>query len=757
MFDSSLPAGFLCFSEEREIRLQQKFEMRFAMDKPAMIRPKLRHNSVFLRTEDGVFFQSDKALFRLKGKSIARWISTLSPYMNGEHTLEELCHGFEPAQREMLIRLVETLLQRGVLKDAVLEEPGILPDTVRRQFAVQLAYIDHFTEEPQKRFKAFRESRLLLAGSGEALLALALSLLRNGLQELSLAPADGRERYIGVLEPEAARIREGGSEVQLSINEASLSNALERLEDYDMVVYGSDSSSLKEIAALNECCVRAGRPFLSTTVFAGQAMLGPYTGSPTDPCWLCAQLRLSAWRDAEKGAAFWKEVALGDDLTRESDGVFTSIAWRIGHGLGFELFKILSGALPSETQHGVILQDLEILHATSSTLTQHPLCPVCAHNDPVQAQQRLLEIVHGKRDNELLQDEVYKKYTAMFDPQMGAFRKESDPDLQQLPLKVARINMAQTEASSVKHASVTAYAIDNVSSASYAALMQAIKHYATPDRRAMHFASPDEMVAEGHRVLLPQRLATWTGAHSLKANTRVAWLPAFSAQQHALVYVPAAVVYPQSVLNQRGMFEKTAAGLAVAKRFRTVFEEGLFSALGYTHFQEFSRGDAAFARLDPQIISSVDADLAYLVRSAQRFERPFICLEMVHQSPLSVCLVRTTDTSGEHLTTCGVGLSGSEAASMALLNFVGGLQMLQTEGRLPPASDACSSGFSHYRGDLLPTSATSRFLAPAATIGQVEEYLQETGRDALFVDVTPSDIWNKEALISGLVVLTSTR
>src|SRR5947209_14109592 len=111
------------------------------MDKSTVIRPKLKHSSVFLQTEDGVFFQSDKVVFRLKGKSIARWISALGPYMNGERTLDELCNGFEPAQRAMLTHLVKTLLQRGVLKDEVFEPPETLPDPVRHQFAAQIAYI----------------------------------------------------------------------------------------------------------------------------------------------------------------------------------------------------------------------------------------------------------------------------------------------------------------------------------------------------------------------------------------------------------------------------------------------------------------------------------------------------------------------------------------------------------------------------------------------------------------------------------------
>ncbi len=720
------------------------------------VRPQLKHSSVFLQTDDGMFFQSDEVLFLLKGKSIARWISTLSPYMNGEHTIDELCSGLEPAQREMVTRLIETLLQRGVLKDALPETPETLPTHVRRQFSAQIAYIDHFIDQPQQKFKNFRESRVLLVGAGESLTALALSLLRNGLQELFLASTDGIDSHLEPLEAEAVIVRQGGSDVHLSTLDFNPQNELTHLDMYDIVVYCSDNGSLQEIAYLNELCMRAGRPFLSATIFGNSAMIGPLATPHIGPCWLCAQLRLSAHMEENQRAALWKSLALGNDLYSRSAGLFNTMARRIGHGLGFELFKILSGALTSETENGVILQNMENLEASYGKLVQHPLCPVCTQSNPASAVQHLMEIVNNEHDYTLLPDELREKHRQLFDPQTGVFNEFVDEDIQQIPLKRTRITLGQPGSPLLKNLDATAYGIHDVISTYTPAFIEAVRNYsrALPDQRTMQFSSLQEMLVNGRIVIRSQDLATWSGIMPLKADAPIEWLPAFSLFKRCLVYVPAAAVYSHSPLNRLGVFERTSAGSTVATTFRTALTTGILAALGYEHLQVLLRGQATVAQLDIDMLASSEAELAYLVKSARRFERPFDCLKVVDSSLLSVVIVRTTDTVAEHFTTFGIALSDREATKMALLNFVGGLQVLQTEGSLPTDTEELFSGFSQDSEFIYLQPEMKRSAPLEADIQHIEDHLQETGRDVLFVNTTTSDIWNAKAFISGTVLLT---
>jgi hypothetical protein len=273
------------------------------MDTLVQVRPKLKQDSVFLQTDDGVFLRSDETTFLLKGKSVYRWISALSPYMTGEYTMDQLCDGLEPAQRDTVVRLVDTLLQRGVLKNHLPEAPGMLSNEVLKQFSSQIEFIDHYTDRPQERFKAFRESRVLLIGYGEAFTALAISLIRNGLRELFLAPTDGSEAYLQELEPEASGLRQQGVEVWASTVDLELQGTAGSLGDYDIVVYCSDGGSLKDVYNLNRRCINASQVFLPAIVFNRQAMIGPLVKRAGQPCWLCLQMRYSANADEHSSMA----------------------------------------------------------------------------------------------------------------------------------------------------------------------------------------------------------------------------------------------------------------------------------------------------------------------------------------------------------------------------------------------------------------------------------------------------------------------
>ncbi len=163
----------------------------------ADIYPKFKQDSIFLRTKEGVFFQrNDKFTFRLKGASIYQWITTLLPYMNGEKTLAEISAQLSPEQSKLIYQLVSTLLERGILKDEKRESTAVLSPNLREHFRPQIEFIDHYVDLPQERFQTFRNSRILLLGSGEAFLSLASVLLDNGLKEIFLSPEDQVTNYL---------------------------------------------------------------------------------------------------------------------------------------------------------------------------------------------------------------------------------------------------------------------------------------------------------------------------------------------------------------------------------------------------------------------------------------------------------------------------------------------------------------------------------------------------------------------------------
>ena len=783
------------------------------MQDPTTIRPKLKKSAIVLPTEDGLYFQGDKATFRLKGKSLVRLMSTLSPYLTGAYTLADLCDRLDAAHRHTVVSLVETLLQRGVLKNALPEPPDLLPGEVLTAFQSQIEFIDHYADNARTRFKAFRESRILLLGSGEMFTFLARSLMRNGLRQCFLAPSIDAEICLEEVQSEAELLRQAGCAIDISLLPPNVD-----LKEYDFVVYAADSESLRTALVLNERCIHDARPFLAATIFGGRAMIGPLARSSTDPCWLCAQLRLSANMQPDNSAALWRELALGDSLSHLQSTLFAPVARRIANGLAFELFKLLSGALPSETEGGVILQELDTLEAYRAKLVRHPLCPLCVQRSSNEAasqsrdaqgpqvipgsvaspnvlwaprsqgemkpspngaadcegvsliaQRQLEEILTGERDRDLKEVDLSQKTSLLLDPHLGIFSIFADGHLPQLPLKVSTVSVGHPTSPTLGRLDTTAFSIENIQIARHAALKAALLKYsqALPDSRSMRTTTRKQLLAEGLDAIDPRKLATWSG-HAPALDARpIPWMLAASPLTERRCYVPAAAVYPHSSLNQFALFERTSAGWAVAPTFHQVLTTGILSALAYTSIKDMLHGRKALSQLAIEDLPSSDPDLAFLIRSAQRFNRPFTLREITPASPISVCIAHTTDEAQE--IAIGIGLTQPEAAKNALLEFVGRLQLTQAGNDLtslaPPLFLGLSSliaalskqpGHAHSKSPATHTSYEEpiQVSLPGAEghLADLSAHLRQINQDVLFVHTTPSDIWETEAFICGVVL-----
>jgi bacteriocin biosynthesis cyclodehydratase domain-containing protein len=727
------------------------------MDTLTEIRPQLKLNTVFLQTKEGLLAQNEGNKFLLKGKAIARWISILSPYLTGEYTVDQLCHNLGADQCNQILRIIDMLLQKGLVKNVLPETADILSAAVSQQFRAQIAYINHFVDQPRQKFKVFRESSILITGSGESFLSLAQCLLRNGLEKLALAPTDGEERYVVPLTDETTLLSTGGSSVCVSFLNTVSPTAIENLDSYDVVVYCADHGSLQDIAVLNECCVREGRAFLAATILGEHAMLGPFVQPHTGPCWLCAQMRLSSNSDEKTRALLWSRIVLGNATDVPQTIQFSPLMRRMGHGLGFELFKILTGALPSETEQGVIFQHQDTLEAFHCKLTQHPLCPVCSHANHETSLQQLHEIILGERDRHLTHTEVYQKCSMLIDEHLGAFHSFADEAREQIPLKQTRILIGSPEPLVAKSFEATCFSTQSIHDARIATFIRAVELYtkALPDRRTMLMATPQAMSTEGKRALSPQAFFHWSGALSFKPDQHLAWVPAYSLFRQADVYVPAAAVYPASPLNAHALFECTTAGCAVDTTYCQTLTKGLLSALAYDQLRAFLQGLGVLRFLDVNLLPSSDSDLNFLLKSAKRLTSSFTVFVLQGDAPLPIVIVRTTETSEHPWTTFGFGLSLFDALKLALLNFVGGLQVLQSEETLP-------ASLSTFFPEALPLNDLMSTIEQYHTFGQVETtieaieiYLQKTERDVLFVDTTTADIRAMDTLISGTVLLTS--
>jgi putative thiazole-containing bacteriocin maturation protein len=733
------------------------------MEVTTEFRPKLKQDSIFLPNNDGVLFRNGGNVFFLKGASIYRWVSSLAPHLTGEHTLEELCRSLDPGRREMVVRLVHTLLEKGIVKDHVVEDLTTLPVAVRERFAPQIELIDHYAASPITRFKAFRQSRLLLAGSGVALRTLASSLARNGLETLFLAPTTGAEDLCRTVEEEVASLWGEGAGVLTSVERVSptcLGSEID-LSRFDVVAYCSNDGSLHDAHLLNERCFRAGVEFLPGFVFGGRSYIGPLVRPGSEGCWQCALMRLSANLEEGEAGSLWKRVALRGRLADEPFAAFATTARMMANSLAFELFKARTGHQLPESQGGLLVQDLETLESARVNLLAHPLCEVCAVSDPDSEAARLEDLVGGRCDRKVTAEEQLQNWYRFIDPRAGFARSFADEEAEQIPLRTTLLVMGHPAEPAARPFRISAQSVESTAVARHQALLEAVNRYAqaVPDERRMVSGSYEELFESGKEPVAPDELSLWSGIQTFDRRAPSAWLPAYSTFSRRMRHVPAAAVYPQSALNRDTAFERAAAGQAVGLSYAEALTAGLLSALCFERLRDVLKGSAQIVSLDAETLRGDDADVSYLLKTLERLEGRVRLLELAGDVPVRVVLACTDakEAGGEEVIRVGSSLARMDAVRQALVGVVGTLQD-RAAGPWPDAPSYLSEvTFSRFS---LPVDAAvkplerTRYGETPADVEDVYRLLRGCGRDVLFVNTSPADVWSTGTFMTGTVLLT---
>ena len=347
---------------------------------PADLHPKLRNDSGIFRTRDGVMFRNDYQTFFLRGEALYPVITALVPLCDGKRTLIEIVSGFPDQSRETLIALVLMLLNRGILKDQPTEADVKLSETARERFSAQIEFIDHVADRPLERFATFRQSRVLLAGSGHSYATCAASLVRYGLVSLSLLPNGDPSMAQHEIAKAIESIKEAGLSVSVSEFDVKSSDFSLLVDKAVLVAHCSDQSDMSVLVRLNRECCRARRPLLPGFVFGERSLMGPML-TPTFPgCWVCGLFRLSdEVMDEHHLHAFSRTSYHEGCLFEEEPETNMAVAELLGHEMAFEIFKVLAGNLRAQTFDSLLLNKLDGRDSFQATLVPHQLCSCLRH------------------------------------------------------------------------------------------------------------------------------------------------------------------------------------------------------------------------------------------------------------------------------------------------------------------------------------------------------------------------------------------
>ncbi|MCM2423444.1 TOMM precursor leader peptide-binding protein [Streptomyces sp. RKAG293] len=681
--------------------------MTASYEEVADTRPRIRRDVLFTETPSGVVFHNAHGGFNLSGRSAYRFASLIVPHLNGASRVEDICNGLGDKQRAMVAELVGALYGRGLARDVAPGSDGLdeLPADVTRRFAPQIAYIDHYTGEAGGRFRRFRETRVAVLGQDDVARWCALSLVRNGVATVAVQAASGADDPFAGTMAEAAALAADGCPVDVVRLDGPAAPGWEGLAGYDIVVASAGPHTL---TGLLEAGIPDGTRLLPAWMFGSQAVVGPVMAAGSAGCWACAALRLGANGQPGAAADVWSAACLGRDGESSGRQVSGPSAAMLGNLLGYEVFRLTTGALAAETEGRLVLQDLDSLDVATEPLLPHPACPYCrtSSDEPAAPAEPTAELTEpglmadlaaglmadGPRsDGDVAPEEDADGVLAELDaraglvhPHAGVFGGYADDSWEQTPLKVGTVRIGVGHAG---HREISAFDVHHVAGARLRALHRAAEVYTehvVPQAHTLDGAAL-EAANEKWSLVAPASLDTAAGTGAAADQVRT-WVRASSLTDARTALVPAGAVRTFGRYNQDRIFVPTSAGSGSGPSAAVAAARGLLSALAFHALTQALRARTPVT-LVPAGTADDDRELVFLRRSAANLG---LDAELLALGPVdgtaAVLLARAADPStGRTWWAAAGGGTRRQAAVDALRDLLGQVQLARRSGDATPA------------------------------------------------------------------------
>lgn len=406
------------------------------------MRPKLKGDTYYFPTPDGIYLRNNLHPFYLKGKGLARLLDILSPHLNGEYSLDEILANLPADRQELLKKLIQILVAKNFLQDVSTDLPHQLSKQELHAYDAEIAFIGSFTSSAAYHFEQYRNARVLLIGSGLTLTALVHAALHSGLRQVHVLLTDecptDRQRLADYLELYCER--DGQQEISFVDAPAWTNKDALRLalQPFDAFLHVTDRTMAERAYLLNHLAYEQQKPLIQAVLVDDEARIGPLVQPGKAGCWECAWRRLhannpssSAFDDTPSGAV--------------SRFVAAPTAAVVANLLNFELFKYLAGVEALETAEHLLIIDLETLQCNRHAFAPHPLCSTCS--SPVTTLATAFqETIEQLRAAPVAGQEYFSdQATQLFDTRSGLFHELDEYDFTQIPLNVCQVSFIQPQ------------------------------------------------------------------------------------------------------------------------------------------------------------------------------------------------------------------------------------------------------------------------------------------------------------------------
>jgi putative thiazole-containing bacteriocin maturation protein len=396
------------------------------------VRPRILRDAYFVPIEnDGVFFRSTHRTLTIRDVPIFPWIERLSPYLDGQHTVDELIARLPDDKRKLITQLVDQLHVHGMVRDLDQDTPHRLTAHELALYEPELAYIESYADSAEHHFERFRETRCLLIGAGPKLDAAWRAALKMGLRSVVALITDEIETDTRALK-HAAEARHAVDDKQSFYCERIAPGGTdrvywrERVEEYSLIVHFAEPGTLARAALIDDVCQEAGRTLLQEVTVGDCSWIGPISmaGAPAT-CWRAAWGRIeAAAQDVSAGAA-----KVSPFLTGAVPAIIANQAM-------FRTFCHLTKSGELDWSMHVLRLDLESLQTSIHRFHPDPASLPAA---PLSRDDFLRHI--EKLRTRPAQDLREFSQTAIdyLDERAGIFARIDEESSSQLPLRISRV------------------------------------------------------------------------------------------------------------------------------------------------------------------------------------------------------------------------------------------------------------------------------------------------------------------------------
>jgi bacteriocin biosynthesis cyclodehydratase domain-containing protein len=591
------------------------------------VRPKLLFDVEFHRKPGGIGFRGRNASLDVNWPQAYPVMVDIAPYLAGEQSVAEICGQLDPARVDIAVALIQLLRAKGFLVDRTKERTDI-PGHVLERFAPQIEFISQFTDRPLYRFGRFRDSRLLVSGTGRALRAMILAFARNGAAGLlcdvrSLDPTD--------LERLREQCQSDGPGFRLeTVDVTAVLDSSDTGAKLDAFCYASDDVDPLAMASLCGACRSHRVPFVPGALLTDLGFVGPLSTAAGRPCWMCLLMRRCESIAAERSTSVWRALALGGECRSTGTAPDTGhLAGILGNLIAFETFKLLVGHLPVEIDGYALTLDPESLESGKCRVLPHPLCTQCSSMSDETDRQYLASVFRVTEAEPLDLRARLRALSTFLDATTGIGERFDDERLAQVPLFQSSIIFRERESAAPR--SVFGYSLHTHGAAMVSAANALVRHYgrALFDRRRTWVGSASEALRAGYRPISSSTLSGCLLPADETCGERLEWMHALSWQSREPCLVPATAVYACSALNC-GIFERTEAGIGVGHSFAEACRDAIRSSIAQDSLKQL-----AAHRLIPAIPSlsalrSSAPDLELVLTILKQLNMTFQVLTVSH-------------------------------------------------------------------------------------------------------------------------------